>query len=87
VKTKYILITFAVLLALVFIAGDAQAQCAMCKKVADDASTADNGNVAKNVNSAILYLMAVPYFALAFIFRRQLWGLYHSWRGKSQPQE
>ncbi len=58
-----------------------EAQCSMCRKMASDGAGKTNGvNVSQNLNSAILYLMAVPYFLLAFIFRKQIIGLYRQWR-------
>jgi len=66
---------------------DAEAQCAMCRKVAEDASKNPSGNISRNVNSAILYLMAVPYLALGFIFRKQLINLYRSWRGQTPAED
>jgi hypothetical protein len=57
---------------------DADAQCAMCKKVAEGKDVVNKGSVAKNLNGAILYLMAIPYFALAFIFRAQIASFFRS---------
>ena len=52
------------------------AQCAMCKEAAE-ASMKDNpDSMARNLNKGILYLMAMPYLAIAFIFRRQIYELY-----------
>jgi hypothetical protein len=75
---------FFLLLAIAFIilfSNDAGAQCAMCRKVAEGKNAA-GGSVAKGLNPAILYLMSVPYFALMFIFRKQIGGAWRSWRGK-----
>jgi hypothetical protein len=48
------------------------AQCAMCKQAAETSMKSDPNSLAKNLNSGILYLMAVPYLMIAFIFRKQL---------------
>jgi hypothetical protein len=50
-----------------FIVGQsAFAQCAMCKAVVE--SNLQSGEtIAQNINSGILYLMAVPYLAMAVI--------------------
>ena len=63
--------------ALLFFSVDAEAQCAMCKKVAEG-KNASGGSVGKGLNPAILYLMSVPYFALVFIFRKQIGGFIRS---------
>jgi hypothetical protein len=70
-----LLITFALL----FIIGDAEAQCAMCK--ATNESALDNGSTqGKGVNEAIVYLMFVPYLLLGllgfFFFRKRLSGFF-----------
>jgi hypothetical protein len=63
----------------------ADAQCSMCRKVASDGANKTTGaNVSQNLNSAILYLMAVPYFSLLFIFRKQIAGLYRQWKNSKK---
>ena len=58
---------------LVLAASDAEAQCVMCKAVAED--SADNGSLGRGLNSGILYLMAIPYAIMAFfawfVFRKR----------------
>lgn len=45
---------------------DAEAQCAMCKSVVE--SNLENGDsIGRGLNDGILYLMAMPYIALAII--------------------
>lgn len=63
---------------------DVSAQCAMCKQAA--ASSLDNNpnSLARGLNSGILYLMAVPYILLAFLFRKQIASLYKRWRHKAE---
>lgn len=51
---------------------DLQAQCAMCKQAAESSLKANPNSMARSLNSGILYLMAVPYLLIAFIFRKQL---------------
>lgn len=64
------LLLFASLFILsMLLAVDADAQCAMCKKVAEGKG---NGNVSNNLNAAILYLMATPYVLLMFVFRKKI---------------
>lgn len=60
---------FAVLMItlLSFISLDADAQCAMCKAVAESA-TDDHGNhTAGGINSGIIYMMGIPYLLLGFL--------------------
>ena len=49
-----------------FLAFDAEAQCVMCKAVAED--SADDGGLGAGLNRGILYLMAVPYILLSALF-------------------
>jgi hypothetical protein len=82
---KYSLIIF-VFLCLSLLSFDLDAQCAMCKEVVN--SSQDNPNsIAKNINTGILYLMAVPYLMIAFIFRKQIKSLYRTLRGKEVQEE
>lgn len=64
---------FLALALLVFVASEAEAQCVMCKAVAED--SADNGSLGRGLNSGILYLMAIPYAIMAFfawfVFRKR----------------
>ena len=50
---------------MMFLASDAEAQCVMCKAVAED--SAEDGSLGRGLNSGILYLMA--FFAW-FVFRK-----------------
>lgn len=49
-----------------------EAQCAMCKEAAETSLKNDPKSMARSLNSGILYLMAVPYLMIAFIFRKQI---------------
>ena len=68
-------ITFFLLIALVFIASDsAEAQCAMCKLNAENATENVDENIGKGLNAGILYLMGIPYGLLligALVFFRK----------------
>jgi hypothetical protein len=48
------------------------AQCAMCKEAASSSLKSNPTGMARSLNSGILYLMAVPYLMILFIFRKQL---------------
>ncbi len=51
------------------------AQCAMCKQAAESSLKSNPNSMARSLNSGILYLMAVPYVMIAFIFRKQISSL------------
>lgn len=51
---------------------DLESQCAMCKQAAESSLKSNPGSLARGLNSGILYLMAVPYLLILFIFRKQL---------------
>jgi len=63
-----------------------EAQCAMCK-AAVQSSEGQKNSVAAGINKGILYLMAVPYLLLMFIFRKQIVSLWKTWRGKQVETE
>ena len=77
---KYYIIAF-ILLALVLLPTLTEAQCAMCK-ASVESSMGQKNSVAGNLNTGILYLMAVPYLLIAFIFRKQIVSLWRTMRGK-----
>ncbi len=52
-----------------------EAQCAMCKQAAESSLKSNPNSMARSLNSGILYLMAVPYVMIAFIFRKQIASL------------
>lgn len=57
---------FIFLLLFIFSASpDAEAQCVMCKAVVEDATEA---GVGRGINTAILYLMAIPYLILVALY-------------------
>jgi len=73
-KPYYIVLFFALLILL--IPTISEAQCAMCKQAAESGLKNDPKSMARSLNTGILYLMAVPYLMLAFIFRKQLKTLF-----------
>ncbi len=70
-RKPYYIVLFFVLL-IVLIPTISEAQCAMCKQAAESGLKNDPKSMARSLNSGILYLMAVPYILLMFIFRKQL---------------
>ena len=60
---RWVLLLFAA-----FLLGSAveiEAQCVMCKAVAED--SAADGAVGRGINQGILYIMAVPYVLLGIL--------------------
>jgi len=56
---------------------EASAQCSQCKLLAEQSGGAMDDEILgtagkNNINSAILYIMAVPYLILLFLFRSQI---------------
>jgi hypothetical protein len=56
-------IRIIVIITLVLLTADADAQCAMCKAVAESNNSA-GGSIGAGLNKGILYLMAIPYLAM-----------------------
>jgi len=54
------------LVLLILSASDVEAQCVMCKAVAED--SAEDGSLGRGLNAGILYLMGIPYAIMAFFF-------------------
>ena len=63
---------------------DDSAQCAMCKEAAESTLKDNPTSMARSLNKGILYLMAMPYLAIAFIFRKQLYQVYKKLIGRFQ---
>lgn len=67
------LLPCAIALLLLAVVLDAEAQCVMCKAVAED--SAEDGSLGRGLNSGILYLMGIPYAIMAFfawfVFRKR----------------
>lgn len=74
-----------ILIALFFVLAidDVSAQCAMCKQAAESSMRSNPNSMARSLNSGILYLMAVPYIMICFIFRKQLYQLWKRVAGKN----
>ena len=83
-KKHYIILI--VILLLVLLPNITEAQCAMCK-ASVESSQGQKNSVAGGLNSGILYLMAVPYLLIAFIFRKQIVSLWKNIRNKNVSEE
>ena len=75
-----------ILLVLFLLPNITDAQCAMCK-ASVESSQGQKNSVAGGINQGILYLMAVPYLLLAFIFRKQIVTVWKLIRNKPVPEE
>ena len=74
-------ITLFFLILIIALPQFSEAQCAMCK-ASVESSQGQANSVAGGINKGILYLMAVPYLLLMFIFRKQVHALWNKLRGK-----
>lgn len=59
-------LTVAIVIALIIAPVVADAQCVMCRAVAEDSAT--SGGIGRGLNTGILYLMGIPYFLLATLY-------------------
>ena len=79
-KKKILYITFLLLLS-----GTAMySQCAMCKAAAESSLESNPNSVAKGLNKGILFLMGIPYLAVAVIFRKELLQFVKNLRSKEK---
>jgi hypothetical protein len=79
------MVFFAAAVLLLLLPSIGEAQCAMCKAAVESNVNNDPNSVAKGINKGILYLMAVPYLLLMFIFRKQIAAVYRKIRRKEAP--
>ncbi|MDA8606473.1 hypothetical protein OAT89_01470 [bacterium] len=68
---------FLFAIVLLAMASPTDAQCVMCKAVAED--SAADGGLGAGLNKGILYLMAVPYILLSALF----FVIYKKWKEDS----
>lgn len=73
-KKKFILIILV--LVVISFSQDLMAQCSQCKLLAEQNAADDEilGTKSANINSAIIYIMIIPYVALSILFRKQIKG-------------
>lgn len=72
-RFTYSIILTAILICIV--PAGLEAQCAMCKQAAETSLKSNPNSMARSLNAGILYLMAVPYLMILFIFRKQVVAL------------
>jgi len=85
---KKVAIFFLILLLVLVALPDAAAQCSQCKLLAEQSGGAMDDEILgtagkNNINSAILYIMAVPYLILMFLFRHQIKRLFSRFSTKN----
>ena len=68
------ILSVAVLLFAFAIAGDASAQCAMCKATVQDGQGTFGGeqSIGTGLNRGILFLMVMPYLLILLVFRKKI---------------
>lgn len=79
---KKVALVFLFLVFVLMALPDATAQCSQCKLLAEQSGGAMDDEILgtagkNNINSAILYIMAVPYLILVFLFRAQIKQLFN----------
>jgi hypothetical protein len=76
------MIFFLLLVGLTLFQSDLFAQgCSQCRLLTEQGSELDENSFGSNINSGILYLMAIPYLLLMFLFRKRIIGFFRSFRG------
>ncbi len=81
IKGSYVFALMVTIALLILLADDSFAQCSMCRKIATDGTNEKTVDAA-SLNSGILYLLALPYFLIAFFFRKQIYGFVSTLRVK-----
>ena len=75
---KKIVALVTVIALIVLFIPDVYGQCSQCKLLAEQSAKDDEilGSGGNTINTAILYIMTVPYIILAFLFRKQIARLF-----------
>ena len=50
--------------------------CSQCRLMTEQGAELDENSFGTNINSGILYLMAIPYLLLMFLFRKKIVSLF-----------
>jgi hypothetical protein len=50
--------------------------CSQCKLVSEQGSELSEDSFGSNINYGILYLMAIPYLAIMFLFRARIYNFF-----------
>lgn len=88
-KTKKIISYFFIFVLMIISNANSFAQCAMCKTSVESDLKNRGGSIGTNLNTGILYLMAIPYVVLMvggyFFFRKQINAKLKSWKNRKFP--
>ena len=84
-------LSYCVLFVLLFISNaNTFAQCAMCKSTVES-DLNGGGSIGKELNTGILYLMAIPYILLMtggyFFFKKDVDAKIKTWKEKHFPRK
>ncbi len=84
-------ISYSVLVLLLVISNASSfAQCAMCKSSVES-NMEQGGSIGRELNTGILYLMAIPYIILMlgtyFFFRKPIDAKLKAWKEKHFPKK
>jgi len=89
-KQRAIISKIIVLLLLLFVNANTFAQCAMCKSSVES-NLNEGGSIGRELNTGILYLMAIPYIILMvggyFFFKKQIDAKVIAWKNKHFPRK
>ncbi len=81
-KKAKVLISCCAVLVFFLLSAVADAQCAMCKAVAESGSEQDGmRSVGEQLNTGILYLMIIPYIIFFFLFRKRVVRFFREMNG------
>lgn len=50
--------------------------CSQCRMLSEQGSEVGEASFTSNINTGILYLMAVPYLLILFLFRKRILGFF-----------
>jgi hypothetical protein len=70
---KALLLVFVALLVTDILWGQG---CSQCRMLAEQDAELGEEAFGSNINTGILYLMAVPYLLLMFLFRKRIFGFF-----------
>ena len=69
-------ILILVVIALVIVDVSYGQGCSQCKLVSEQGSELSEDSFGSNINYGILYLMAIPYLAIMFLFRTRIYNFF-----------
>lgn len=50
--------------------------CSQCRMMSEQGTRLGEASFTSNINTGILYLMAIPYLLLMFLFRKRIFGFF-----------